>query len=159
MPFVPATFRFAVKTELLKVQPWLKLLDTTSVLTFHFPKFDSQGPHDKPNSKLELAAKGCESTPAPKVRTFNGLMQVTDKYWDVKWLGPIDSDDVLIALTLQAGKLMDDLAPNGSLKNPAPNDKSDARRLYEAIAMRRRLQLQFAFGDHVKSGVLVDFDH
>jgi hypothetical protein len=149
MPFLPGAIRFTVMTELSREQPRLKLLETESVLTFHFPKCDPHDPNDKQAAKFELVASDCESKLSPVVRTFEGLAEVTDRYWDVRWLGPIDSNDALIGLKLRADELMKDRS----------SGKSDARTLYEAIVMRKRLQLQFRFVENIKPSVLVDFDH
>ena len=149
MPFVPAAVRFTAISEISREQPRLRLVDTETVLTFHPPKHEPQGPHDKPNPRLELAPKQCESTLSSVVRTFDGLMQITDKYWDVRFIGLIAGHDVLIGLKLRAGELMSDLAKG----------KTEARQLYEAFALRKRLQLQLAFGEYVKTGVFLDLDH
>ncbi|HMI92099.1 MAG TPA: hypothetical protein VK509_12075 [Polyangiales bacterium] len=143
------SIRFTVMTELSREQPRLKLLDTESVLTFHFPKRDPHEPNDKSDAKFELTAGDCESKISPTARTFDGLVHITDRYWDVRSLGSIDSDDSLVGLKLRAGELMKDLSSN----------KGEARTLYQAIVMRKRLQLQFRVGEFVKPSVLIDFDH
>jgi hypothetical protein len=150
MPFVPGAVRFTAVSEISREQPRLKLLDTEAVLTFRPPpKHEPQGPHDKPNPKLELTAKQCESTLLPLVRTFDGLVHVTDKYWDVRFIGLIAGQDVLLGLKLRAVELMKDLAAS----------KPEARALYEAFALRKRLQLQFSFGERIKPSVFLELDH